>query len=105
MTSVDWQTQQKSQSPAELHATQWQTWLMYGGYTVFVISLLMADVSRSIAGLKPGELLLVLFVGALALRRIINRDFSFVTTPIDFGFLLLIVTGHVPISSPLSLSA
>ena len=72
---------------------QWHVWFAYGAYIVLTVTLFMADFSRSIGGLKPGELLLVLFVGILALHRVLNRDFSFVVTPIDAGFLALIIAG------------
>lgn len=70
-----------------------RAWTVYGAYMLLAIALLLAAFSRSLVGLKPGELALVLFVGALAARRVVNRDWSFPTTPIDAGFILIILAG------------
>ena len=68
-------------------------WMLYGTYVLFVVAVLTAAVSRAIAGLKPGEILLVLFVAALAVRRLVRKDFSFTVTPVDFAFVLIIAAG------------
>lgn len=67
--------------------------MTYGVYIMFAVSVLTAAVARSIGGLKPGDLLLVLFTVMLAIRRVIRKDWSFTVTAIDTAFLLLIVTG------------
>jgi hypothetical protein len=93
MTSLDQQALAPVKAPEDQQSLQWRQWFIYGAYALFAVSLLMASYSRSIAGLKPGEIFLAVFVGAVALRRVLTRDYSFVTTPLDFGFWLLIIVG------------
>ncbi len=93
MTSLDEQASAPAIIPESKRSFQWQQWFSYSAYVLFAIALLMANFSRSIAGLKPGEILLALFVGAVALRRVLARDFTFVITPLDYGFWALIVGG------------
>lgn len=78
---------------ALIAALKQQSWPTYAAYTLFTVTLLTSAFARAIAGLKPGEILLGLVVLALVVRRVVRRDFSFVTTPVDLGFILLIVAG------------
>lgn len=89
-------------TPRQRFAADWQAvvkffrgreWMVYSTYVVFAVSILTAAVSRAIGGLKPGELLLILFVALLGLRRVIRRDFSFPVTIVDAAFTLLIAAG------------
>lgn len=68
-------------------------WMTYGTYILFSVSVLTAAVSRAIGGLKPGDLLLVLFALLLIGRRVLRRDFTFQVTAIDTAFLLIIGAG------------
>jgi hypothetical protein len=68
-------------------------WMIYGAYIVLAVAVLLAAFARAVGGLKPGEILLILFAGILILRRLVKRDFSFQITLVDVGFLLIIVAG------------
>lgn len=74
-------------------ALKQQSWLAYAAYILFAVTLLTSAFARAVGGLKPGEILLGLVVVALVARRVVRRDFSFVTTPVDLGFILLIIAG------------
>ncbi|MBA3826998.1 MAG: hypothetical protein H0X24_24285, partial [Ktedonobacterales bacterium] len=59
----------------------------------FAGAVLTAATARGIVGLKPGDLLLSGMAGLLVVRRFVRKDFSFAVTPIDVGFMLLILAG------------
>jgi hypothetical protein len=68
-------------------------WMTYGVYILFTVSVLTAAVSRAIGGLKPGDLLLLLFTALLLGRRVIRKDFSYQVTAIDTAFLFIMAAG------------
>src|SRR5579883_2091696 len=68
-------------------------WMTYGTYVLFGGSVLTAAFARAIGGLKPGDILLLLFTLALVIRRVQRKEYSFAITPVDTAFLLIIFTG------------
>ncbi len=70
-------------------------WPIYSAYALFAIALLLASFGRAIAGLKPGEVALIMLAGALALRRVVRHDFSFAVTSVDAAFLIFIAAGTI----------
>jgi hypothetical protein len=92
-------TEQHAKANAPSLTIDWreirQHWPVYGAYVVFCAGLLLAAFARSIGGLKPDELLLGLLAGALIVRRVVRRDFSFSVTWLDAGFAAFILAGTV----------
>ncbi len=80
-------------TPRAVKASLLDNLITYGAYVALFCALFFATFSKGIAGLKPGELLLLGVVALIGLRRVILRDFTFITTPIDAGLLLLIAFG------------
>ncbi len=67
--------------------------VIYGVLAMFVISMVFATFSKSIAGLKLPQIGLLIAAALVVVRRIIKKDFRFTLSRIDAAFFILIVTG------------